>query len=63
MLLVTCVAYHDADVVFLCECDAIGDIGWLGDVDGVGIVVPQCARAGSRGEGVAAFVREVGGHD
>lgn len=63
MLLVTCVPYHKPDVVPLCECYAIGDIRRLRDVDGVVVVVPQRAGTCSGGEGVAAFVGEVGGHD
>ncbi len=61
MLLVTCISYYKPDVESLCEGYAIGDIRRLRDVDGV--VVAQRAETCSGGEGVAAFVREVGGHD
>lgn len=63
MLLVTCVAYHKPDVVSLCEGYAVGDVRRLRDVDGAVVVVAQRAGTCSGGEGVAAFVREVGGHD
>lgn len=39
MLLVTCVPYHEPDVVPLCEGYAVGDIGRLRDVDGVVVVI------------------------
>lgn len=62
-VLVTGVPYHKPDIVPLCERYAVGDMGWLRDVDGVIVVVSQRAGTCSGGEGVATFVREVGGHD
>lgn len=55
-VLVSCVSYYKPDIVPFRECNAIGDIGRLRDIDGVVVVVPQCARTRSRGERVAALV-------
>ena len=62
-LLVTGVPYNQADIVLFRERNPLGDIRWLCDVDGEIVVVPQRARNRSRGEGVAALVGKVRGHD
>ena len=57
------VADHKPDIVVCRESDATGYIRRLGHIDCEVVVISQSAGTGSRRECVAAFVREVRGHN
>ena len=58
-----CIADDEPDVVLRCECDSLGYIGGLGDVDCVIYVIAQGARPRLRRERVAALIGVEGCHD
>ena len=62
-LLMTGIPYNKPDVMLFGEGDPLGNIRWLRDVDGEIVIVPQRTKNRSQGEGVAALVGKVRGHD